>query len=109
MAAADARARIGVEVVYATPSRQTLVELQVAAGTTAAQAIDQSGIRNAHPEIGAGQLSVGIFGRTVPPDSILQQGDRVEIYRPLAADPKEARRSRAAIRSPRGKRRDRLV
>jgi putative ubiquitin-RnfH superfamily antitoxin RatB of RatAB toxin-antitoxin module len=91
----DAPSRIAVEVVYATPGRQTLVGLEVAAGTTVAEAIALSGIREAHPEIGAVEWGVGIFGNPVSPERRLAAGDRVEIYRPLVADPKEARRRRA--------------
>lgn len=83
-----------VEVVYATPQRQRLIRLAVAPGTTAAEAIDRCGIRDAFPHIDA-HPEVGIFSRRVPLDTILQAGDRVEIYRPLVADPKTARRSRA--------------
>lgn len=109
MTASDTRARIGVEVVYATPCRQTLIELEVDAGTTVAQAINLSGIREARPEIGAGNLSLGVFGRPVDSDCVLQAGDRVEIYRPLNADPKEARRRRVGKRQTRGKLRGRAA
>lgn len=87
--------RIAVEVVYATPWRQTLIGLEVAASATVAEAIALSGIRETHPEIGAAEWGVGIFGNPVPLDRRLEAGDRVEIYRPLVSEPKEARRRRA--------------
>ena len=94
--------RLTIEVVYATAERQTLIELEVAEGTTVAQAIALSGIRIAHPEIDFPELKTGIFGRLASPDTILREGDRVEIYRPLRTDPKEVRRRRAGNRMRRG-------
>jgi uncharacterized protein len=85
---------LAVEVVYATPQRQRLIRLAVAPGTTAAEAIDQCGIRAEFPQIEA-QPQVGIFSCRVALDQVLRAGDRVEIYRPLLADPKAARRARA--------------
>ena len=80
-----------VEVVYATPGRQSLLKLSVPHGTTAAQAIEKSGIREQFPEIEPDPV-IGIFSRKVALDHVLSAGDRVEIYRPLRADPREARR-----------------
>jgi len=91
----DASSRIAVEVVYATLERQTLVGLEVAAGTTVAEAIALSGIRESHPEIGPTGWDVGLFGSPVSPERRLEAGDRIEIYRPLVADPKATRRRRA--------------
>jgi len=87
---------ITVEVVYALPGDQLLVELSVAPGTTAREAIAQSGILARFPQIDPDRQKMGIFGRVVKADAVLQAGDRVEIYRPLIADPKEARRRRVA-------------
>jgi putative ubiquitin-RnfH superfamily antitoxin RatB of RatAB toxin-antitoxin module len=87
-----------IELVYATAGRQTLVELDVAAGTTVAQAIALSGIPTAHPEIDLPECKTGIFGKLASPDTVLRERDRVEIYRPLRADPKEVRRRRAGNR-----------
>ncbi|MDP2241598.1 MAG: RnfH family protein [Burkholderiales bacterium] len=87
---------ITVEVVYALPGKQLLVELSVAPGTTALEAITQSGLLARFPQIDPGHQTIGIFGRAVKADAVLQAGDRVEIYRPLVAEPKEARRRRAA-------------
>jgi putative ubiquitin-RnfH superfamily antitoxin RatB of RatAB toxin-antitoxin module len=90
--------RIVVEVAYAEAGRQTLVELEVAEGTTVAQAIDLSGIAAAYPSIEVGELKTGIFGVLVPRQALLKGGDRVEIYRALKTDPKEARRRRSKRR-----------
>lgn len=88
------RPEIGVSVVYAERDRQTLIELAVPAGTTAAAAVALSGIRGRHPGI-APDAPLGIHGRLVPPGRPLVEGDRVELYRPLPADPKETRRQLA--------------
>ena len=83
--------RLPVEVAYATPLHQRLVKLSVPQGTTALQAIEKSGIRDRFPEIEPVPV-IGIFSRKVAHDHVLAAGDRVEIYRPLEADPREARR-----------------
>jgi putative ubiquitin-RnfH superfamily antitoxin RatB of RatAB toxin-antitoxin module len=88
--------RIQVEVVYATPRRQELVSLTVSAGCTVAEAIDRSGLKAQFPELRLDSAAVGIFSRKVSMEQVLQEGDRVEIYRPLIADPREARRRRAS-------------
>ena len=86
---------IKVQVCYSTPQAVTLLDLEVAAGATLSQAIVQSGILRKHPEIDIAVNKLGIYGKLKPADSPLRDGDRVEIYRPLIADPKEARRRRA--------------
>ncbi|MGH8035235.1 MAG: RnfH family protein [Lysobacterales bacterium] len=91
----DGTLRIAVEVAYATPQRQRIVKLHVPVGTTAGQAIEASGLRAQFPAIEPCP-EVGIFSRKVPLGEPLREGDRVEIYRPLLADPKEARRERAS-------------
>jgi putative ubiquitin-RnfH superfamily antitoxin RatB of RatAB toxin-antitoxin module len=88
--------RVAVEVAYATPARQVVLKLVVEPGTTLEQAIRLSGILGQFPEIDLTQNKVGIFGRLGKLTDILQAGDRVEIYRPLIADPKEVRKRRAA-------------
>ncbi|MCB1874227.1 MAG: RnfH family protein [Chromatiaceae bacterium] len=88
--------RISVEVVYARPDEQLVVALQVASDATLQSAIEQSGILQRFPEIDIETVKVGIFGKASPLDAALNPGDRVEIYRPLIADPKEARKKRAA-------------
>jgi len=92
-------AAIHVEVVYASASEADAVGLQLPAGATVAEAIRASGIGERHP---VDRNAVGIFGRRVAPDAQLADGDRVELYRPLVADPKEQRRSR--VRSKAAKR-----
>ena len=82
-----------VEVAYGEPGRQALLEVEVPEGTTVAQAIERSGIREQFPGLEIDPGRVGIFSRKVGMDQVLKAGDRVEIYRPLLIDPKEARRA----------------
>jgi putative ubiquitin-RnfH superfamily antitoxin RatB of RatAB toxin-antitoxin module len=82
-------------VVYALPEKQTLLKQQVVAGTTVLDAIRASGILEKHPEIDIATSKLGIFGKLVKADTVLREKDRIEIYRPLIADPKEVRRKRA--------------
>jgi putative ubiquitin-RnfH superfamily antitoxin RatB of RatAB toxin-antitoxin module len=89
-------ATIPIEVVYACPARQTLLRLDVAQGTTVGGALAASGILGLHPEIDLVQQRVGIFGQFVAHDHVLASGDRIEIYRPLLADPKAGRHARVA-------------
>lgn len=89
---------LAVEVVYATPSRQARYPLRVAPGATVDDAIRASGVLADFPEIDLARNRVGVFGRLARPGQPLRDGDRVEIYRPLTADPKAARRLRAARR-----------
>ena len=85
-------ADIEVEVVYALPRRERSIRLIVPEGATVREVLEQSGLL---PQV---RGKVGIFGKVVSPDRALANGDRIEIYRPLPADPKEARRRRAARR-----------
>ena len=87
--------KINIEVVYALPNEQTLLRQQLPAGTTAAEAVKASGIIGKHPEIDLATNKLGIFGKLAKADTVLRDKDRVEIYRPLIADPKEVRRKRA--------------
>jgi putative ubiquitin-RnfH superfamily antitoxin RatB of RatAB toxin-antitoxin module len=87
---------IDVEVAYALPDTQVILKLRVPAGTTVEQAVRDSGIVERFPEIDVGKNQLGIFGKLNKPDAALRNGDRVEIYRPLIADPKEVRKQRAA-------------
>jgi putative ubiquitin-RnfH superfamily antitoxin RatB of RatAB toxin-antitoxin module len=82
-----------VEVVYALPEGADAVRLKLGPGATVADAVRMSGILERHPEIGPGKL--GVYGKVVAPQTPLADGDRVEVYRPLVMDPKEARRRRA--------------
>ncbi len=84
---------VRIEVVHARPDRQTLIRLSLPAGSTVAEAVARSGLGALYPELDP--TAVGIFGRRCSPDTVLQDGDRVELYRPLSADPKEIRRRRA--------------
>ena len=83
-----------IEVVYALPQRQERVSLDLAPGSTVLDAIQASGLPQRLPEIKLGRA--GVWGRPARPDTRLRDRDRVEIYRPLIADPKEIRRRRAA-------------
>lgn len=87
---------IEVEVAFARPDVQVLLEVSLPAGADVRSAIERSGILERFPEIDlGGRNKVGIFGRLVKLDQPLRSGDRVEIYRPLTADPREVRRRRA--------------
>ena len=85
-----------IEVVYALPAKQQLVTLQLPAGSSVRQAIDASGLLQKHPEIDLTKNKIGIFAKLTKPDAVLRDRDRVEIYRPLIADPKEVRKQLAA-------------
>ena len=87
-----------VEVVYALPHEQELVRLTVEPGTTAGAAIERSGLLERYPDLQDPRVPIGIHGRRVTRETLLRDGDRVELYRPLLADPKQARRRRAALK-----------
>ena len=91
-----AEALIDVEVAYATPEQQVIVALKLPEDATVEQAIHVSELLGRFPEIESTDLKAGIFGSICKLDQTLRQADRVEIYRPLIHDPKEARRHRAA-------------
>ena len=84
-----------VEVVFALPGEATVIPVVINTGSTIADAIRASGIQQLFPEIDIDSCRVGIFSRIKSPDDVVCEGDRIEIYRPLIADPKEARRRRA--------------
>jgi putative ubiquitin-RnfH superfamily antitoxin RatB of RatAB toxin-antitoxin module len=93
---------ITVEVAYALPEKQTLLSLSVPAGTTALEAVEQSGILKTYPKIDVNSDKMGIFSQVLgtkgldePAAYKMRERDRIEIYRPLIADPKEVRRRRA--------------
>jgi putative ubiquitin-RnfH superfamily antitoxin RatB of RatAB toxin-antitoxin module len=86
---------INVEVVYALQGQQPLLRVRLAEGATVEEAIRASGVLEAHPEIDLARNKVGIFSKLVKLDEKVRDRDRVEIYRPLIADPKEVRRKRA--------------
>ncbi len=85
---------ISVEIVYALPDRQSVITLAMPHNCTAQQAVEKSGLLSQYPEIPWPSIKLGIFGKIVPHHLALHDGDRIEIYRPLTIDPKEARRLR---------------
>ena len=87
---------IEVEVVYALPFAQDTTRLRIPAGTTVAQAIARAGVALRNPDVDLGKGRVAVYGRLVSGDAVLRDRDRVEILRPLSADPKEVRRRRAS-------------
>lgn len=96
---ADVTAPLKIQVCYATRERQILLDLTLPAGSTVHQAIDASGVLLQAPEIDISVWRVGIYGKLKSLDAELRDRDRVEIYRPLIADPMESRRRRASKRN----------
>jgi len=92
----DSADRIAVEVAYALPDRQVILVVDVVPGATLEDAIRGSGILEQYPDIDLAVNKVGVFGKLGKLGDALHAGDRVEIYRPLIADPKQVRRQRAA-------------
>jgi putative ubiquitin-RnfH superfamily antitoxin RatB of RatAB toxin-antitoxin module len=95
----DPHRQLRVQVCYATPNRQFLIEVAVPSGTTIHQAIKASGLLQQAPEIDLSVWRVGIYSKLKTLETELRDHDRVEIYRPLIADPMESRRRRANKRS----------
>ena len=91
-----AEASIEVQVCHALPDSSFLRSLTVPAGTTLGQALEQSGLLQEMPGIDLAVNLVGIYGKKKSLDTVLREHDRIEVYRPLQADPKEARRRRAS-------------
>jgi putative ubiquitin-RnfH superfamily antitoxin RatB of RatAB toxin-antitoxin module len=91
-----AESLLRIEIVCVTPGEQVLIPLEVPSGTTAGEAVERSQILRRFPELDLAGVKLGVFGRVVPAATVLGDGDRVEIYRPLLADPKQARRRRAS-------------
>ena len=85
-----------VEVAYALPDKQSLVSLEVDEGTTIKEAIEASGVLDTYNQIDLTRDKVGIFSKFATLDTVLREKDRVEIYRPLIANPKQVRKERAA-------------
>ena len=86
-----------IEVIYALPERQELVTIDLPEGSTVMQAVEASGLLQKYPDIEpGGRNKLGVFAKLVKADAALRERDRVEIYRPLIADPKEVRRQKAA-------------
>lgn len=86
---------LNIDVVYAKPERQELVQIKLAPGSTLKQAVEASGLLQRYPELDADKLKLGVYGKISKPDAVLRDRDRVEVYRPLIADPKEVRKKRA--------------
>lgn len=89
---------IAIEIVYALPDRHTLLSLSVPEGTTVAMALDRPEWAALHPDLPWRDLRVGVFGQLVEPAHVLADGERIEIYRPLIADPNESRQARVEKR-----------
>src|SRR5712672_4588395 len=92
-------AALRVEVVYALPGGEDAVSVEVAPGSTLRDAIQASGLIARHPEIDLERQKIGVYGKVKAADAPAAQGDRIEIYRALPVEPKEARRRRAARKS----------
>ena len=88
--------KISVEVAYALPDKQAIVVVEVTPGTTALEAAQQSNIIDRFEGVTLEDAKLGIFGKAVAVTHVMSAGERVEIYRPLEADPKEVRKARAA-------------
>ena len=86
---------ITVEVAYALPHKQALLEIEVPVGATVLEAAQQSGVVDKFEGVDLENAKFGIFGQVVASKQVLRDGDRVEVYRPLIADPKEVRKARA--------------
>ena len=93
-------AKLPVQVCYATSQGEVWRDLEVEQGTTIAQAIEQSGILQEVPDLDPAQHPVGVYGKKRSPDTEVRARDRIELYRPLVADPQNARRRRTAKRAP---------
>lgn len=88
--------KIQIQVVYALTDKQELISLQMPAGSTVQQAVEASGLLTKYPEIDLARNKLGVFAKLAKADTPLRDRDRVEIYRPLIADPKAVRKQRAA-------------
>ena len=97
MSSDNSKARIWVEVAYAKPYEQKILNIQVEEGTSLLETVRQSGMQLFFPEVDLDALKLGLFGKVVPKpaEQIAREGDRIEIYRALIADPKEVRKRRA--------------
>ena len=91
----EAAGLLDIEVAYARPDRQYVLKLRVSPDTTLLKAVELSGLLQHCPEIDRQAMKLGVFGASCNPDQLVKQFDRVEVYRPLWHDPKQARRLRA--------------
>lgn len=87
---------ISIEVVYALPQKQEMFTVKLPEGATVREAVEACGVLQKYPEIDLTKNKLGVFAKLTKPDGVLRDRDRVEIYRPLIADPKEVRKQRAA-------------
>jgi len=94
--ASDSPATLRVEVAYARPDEQVVIPVEAPEGATVEQVIVLSRIQERFPDINPQTAKVGVFGKLAKPSAVVRAGDRVEIYRPLLADPKAVRKQRAA-------------
>lgn len=95
--------QLRAQVCYALPSDAFLVTVVLPAGATLLQAVRASGLLQRHPEIDLAQHKLGVFGKAKASDTLVRDGDRIEVYRPLQADPKEIRRRRARHKAAEGR------
>ncbi|WP_133405994.1 RnfH family protein [Parashewanella tropica] len=86
---------ITVDVVYALPKQQKIISVTVSPETSAIEVLKQSGMQTFFPEIDYDEVKLGVFSNLIKPDRVMEAGERLEIYRPLIADPKDVRRRRA--------------
>ena len=96
---ADARGTVDVEIAFALPDEQLVVKVTLARGASVADALRASGLAEHFPDFDFDAADVGIWGHVVQRDRLIRDGDRIEVYRPLERDPREARRQRAGSRS----------
>jgi hypothetical protein len=94
----SAEATVRATVVYCAPDRQWIIGVEVPAGSSLRDAVVASGLPACVPQLDPAALDLGVFNRPRHPDEPVREGDRIEVYRPLAIDPKQARRIRAEIR-----------
>ena len=87
---------LSIEVVYALPQKQEMFTVKLPEGATVREAVEACGVLQRYPEIDLTKNKLGVFAKLIKPDAPLRNRDRVEIYRPLIADPKEVRKQRAA-------------
>ena len=88
--------QLSIEVVYALPQKQEMFTVKLPEGATVREAVEACGVLQKYPEIDLTKNKVGVFAKLIKPDAPLRNRDRVEIYRPLIADPKQVRKQRAA-------------
>ena len=93
---------IAIEVVYALPEHQQVLNIDIAPGTTAKQALQQTQLQQDFPRLDVDTSAIGVFGQPISLEYVMQDGDRLEIYRPLLRDPMEARRKRVKFKPRKG-------